>query len=196
MILTFMKNCHSKRVQSGFTMVELMIILVVIAIMVAFAVPSFQDLTKKARTNSMTNQLVNDLAYAKSEALMRSTVVSLLPYSDNADWSAGWCVFVDSIAPNAKNCASIDNTSLLLIEKDAALKSLKVQAIADTMAPTKLAKISFSSDSAVLTQQSDETNLQRTNQSIIFNVQPIAPTSDAYGRTFELQPWGVMTAVE
>lgn len=90
------------RLLAGYTLVELMIALSVVAILTAAAAPSMADLIRRNRIASLNNELVASLQYARAEALQRGRQVSVCSSSDlatcngGADWSAGWLVVVDS----------------------------------------------------------------------------------------------------
>jgi type IV fimbrial biogenesis protein FimT len=90
-----------KSPQHGFTLIELMVALTVAAILVGLAIPSFREFSGNSRTVATTNSLVGALAVARSEALRRSTSVSICPSTDmqtcnGGDWTQGWIVFTDS----------------------------------------------------------------------------------------------------
>ncbi len=60
---------NMKRVQKGFTLIELMIVIAIVAILVALAVPAYQDYTVRAKVS----ECINSAAPAKlavSEAYM------------------------------------------------------------------------------------------------------------------------------
>ncbi len=61
----------------GFTIVELMTVLVVAGVLLTIAVPSFTDLMAKRRFEGQTNEFVTDLHYAKSEAVQRNRSIEL-----------------------------------------------------------------------------------------------------------------------
>jgi len=61
----------------GFTLVELLIAVAVLAVLVALAAPSFRDLTLMQRMKSIHAQLVTDLQYARSEAVSSGAVVNI-----------------------------------------------------------------------------------------------------------------------
>lgn len=85
--------------QSGFTLVELMVTLAVIAILAMFAVPNFGSLMRRQRVTSVANQLLADLSYARTEAAMRGKYVSICASDDGTSCSSsqsyatGWIVY-------------------------------------------------------------------------------------------------------
>lgn len=76
----------------GFTLIELMVTIAILAIVLTVAVPGFQDFVARNRLAAATNELVSALALARSEAVKRATRVTV----SSADWTAGWQVFVDT----------------------------------------------------------------------------------------------------
>jgi type IV fimbrial biogenesis protein FimT len=82
------------RREVGFTLIEMMTVVTVMAIMMAFAVPGMADLLESQRLRSATFDLVADLTLARNESLKRSTGVTVSPLS-GTDWSVGWQVLDD-----------------------------------------------------------------------------------------------------
>jgi prepilin-type N-terminal cleavage/methylation domain-containing protein len=69
--------------QAGFTLLELLVTMVVTAILLAIAVPSFMSTIQKQHANDITSQFSQDLAWAQGEALSGQAVVMTI----NADGS-------------------------------------------------------------------------------------------------------------
>jgi len=59
----------------GFTLVELLIAVAVIAIILVIAAPSFRDMILMQRLRSINAQVVTDMQFARAEAVSRGTLV-------------------------------------------------------------------------------------------------------------------------
>ncbi len=78
----------------GFTLIELMVTVTVLAIILSLAVPSFASLMASNRLSTQTSEFVGALNLARSEAVRRAQPVSLRA-SDADNFSKGWQVFTD-----------------------------------------------------------------------------------------------------
>ena len=63
--------------QRGFTLLELLIVIALIGILATIAVPNFQEMVKRNAVVSQNNELVALINTAKSEAVRRSTAVTI-----------------------------------------------------------------------------------------------------------------------
>ena len=64
--------------QRAFTLLELMIVVVLVAIVLTLAAPSFYDFILTQRLKSVNAQLVTDMQYARSEAVSRGVYVRVV----------------------------------------------------------------------------------------------------------------------
>jgi len=72
----------------GFTIIELVIAISVLALMVTLAAPMYKSMTATNRTRAAAYSLVASLALARSEAVKRNAAVSVLPLGTG--WQDGW----------------------------------------------------------------------------------------------------------
>lgn len=90
---------------SGFTLLELIIVLAVVAIVMSFAIPSMQSFSQNDRLTTNINTLIGHLAYARSEALTRSSQVVVCASDDglgcSGNWTDGWIVYIDADADDS-----------------------------------------------------------------------------------------------
>lgn len=63
--------------QRGFTIIELMVVIVIAGVLLTLALPAFNDMLARRRLEGQANEFVTDLAYAKSEAVQRNRNVAL-----------------------------------------------------------------------------------------------------------------------
>ena len=68
----------------GFTLIELMITLLVLAILVTIALPSFRDLVMNTRLSTASSELQTAFGQARSEAVTRRLPITVCP-SDGAN---------------------------------------------------------------------------------------------------------------
>lgn len=84
---------------SGFTLIELIITILVLAIMLAFAIPNWVPFIQGNRLAAAQSDFMASLAYARSEAAQASLPVHMTPGAPPAfgtDFSTGWTVWIDN----------------------------------------------------------------------------------------------------
>jgi len=90
------------RTDTGFTLVEVLITIAIVAILLALAGPSFRYVTTANRASSEINGLLGDMQFARAEAIREGQPVTVCTTTDGAtcagvgvDWKGGWFVFSD-----------------------------------------------------------------------------------------------------
>lgn len=90
---------------SGFTAIEMMVVVAIVAVLAALAGPSFIPLMERWRTRQGAEEFKSTIYFARAEAIKRSgnIVVRKTPNSTtctlaptNEDWGCGWIVFIDT----------------------------------------------------------------------------------------------------
>jgi type IV fimbrial biogenesis protein FimT len=112
--------------QGGFTLVELMITIAVLVIVMAIALPSFNDMTLGSKLRSQANDLVAGAVLARSEAIKRNAIVRMCVSADGASciaggWEQGWVVFHD-----ADDDGTLDAGETVLLQHQAAPSGFKI----------------------------------------------------------------------
>ena len=79
-----------RRGQRGFTIIELMMVVVVLAVLAAIAAPSFREMTITSQVRSAASDLYDSELFARSEAIKRNNQVSVVPSAGG--WVGGWTV--------------------------------------------------------------------------------------------------------
>jgi type IV fimbrial biogenesis protein FimT len=93
--------------QRGFTLIELMVTLMVIAVVIVMGAPSMADFINEMRMTSATNDLLSFFNYARSESAKRGARVTVCLSTNlstcdttGTDWAQGALAFVDTDGDN------------------------------------------------------------------------------------------------
>lgn len=120
--MTYTPVSYSEKRSRAFTLVELMITIVILAILIAVAVPSFRSLSQKNALEAIQQDIKSAIIYARTEAAQRNTFISICPSDDGqtcaANWSNGWIIFLDPDNDADFTAAEADDVILQINEID------------------------------------------------------------------------------
>jgi type IV fimbrial biogenesis protein FimT len=92
-----MKRFNSKLQHAGgFTLIELMVALVILAVIALWAIPSFRDTFVQIRMRSVASDLQSAILRARSEAVQRDVPVTIRAVAN--DWTLGWTILTTPIS--------------------------------------------------------------------------------------------------
>jgi type IV fimbrial biogenesis protein FimT len=117
------QNVNMKKLR-GFTLVEVMVVIAIIAILTMIAAPSFKSMIQTSSMRSAVNSFLADMRYARSEAMRRGGNI-VLCRSDNPEaatpscstasgtngWVSGWVIYADQNSSGA-----IDSGEVLRVQ--------------------------------------------------------------------------------
>lgn len=100
-----------QRSMRGFTLIELMVTVAVLAILTAVAAPSMVDFMRRNQVTSQSNEFLGALRLARATAISQSRFISLCPSKtsadanpvcvDSNDYSQGWIMYTATAANKA-----------------------------------------------------------------------------------------------
>ena len=97
----------------GFTLYELLLTLLLLAIIAAVGVPSFEAMLARSRQSVEINALFHAFHQARKESIMRRRSVTLCPSVDgrscaqSGNWSGGWIMSHDADSSRVDSSASV-----------------------------------------------------------------------------------------
>jgi len=92
------KTVMNARRARGFTILELMMVVAVVAVLAAIALPNLSDVIVRTRLKTAASDLHTSLVFARSEAVKRNAGMQVVPVSTASppDWTQGWSVQVQA----------------------------------------------------------------------------------------------------
>lgn len=106
----------------GFTLIEALVVIAIVAITSAMAAPSFRSFIGTMNSKSVAFELISDLATARSEAIKRNQAVRVEPKAAG-DWSEGWCIVVGL---GGDPCVDNPPDKIVLRQRDALASALSI----------------------------------------------------------------------
>jgi len=103
----------------GFTAIELMVVVAIMAILLALAAPSFTPLIERWRVRDAAETLTSSLYFARSEAIKRGGSVIVEKSPNTADcttataatqWGCGWHIYFDVNGNGSQDACVAANT--------------------------------------------------------------------------------------
>lgn len=104
--------CRQRR-STGFSLLEMMIVVAIIGIMARIAIPAFNEMIDRQRAKNAASDIYVALSRARSEALRLSQNVTLLPNSGTTDWTSGWTIEDPTVPGNLfENHEAVSNVTI------------------------------------------------------------------------------------
>ena len=113
---------------AGFTLIELMVSIAIVAIIATLAVPGFTEFSASQRVKAAASSLFISILHARSEAITRDIIVTLAPIS--GDWANGWTI--QNPAFPDLNLERHDQNSNVVISGPSSLRYRSSGRLADT----------------------------------------------------------------
>jgi type IV fimbrial biogenesis protein FimT len=93
-----LSRCRHLRRLHGFSLVELLVVMSIVAILLGIGVPNMQQFIVSTNLSSGSNEFFTALNLARSEAVRRGVTVVLVTNgtAGSRDWTTGYQMFVDA----------------------------------------------------------------------------------------------------
>lgn len=100
------KKSTGRFVSSGFTLIEIMVTIAIVAILSMMAAPSLTESIENGKVKTLSTELTAALYLTQSEAVKRGIQVSIRPQQTSSnEWQTGWDIFSDLNANGTKDAS-------------------------------------------------------------------------------------------
>lgn len=96
-------NAKFRGAERGFTIVELIIVILILAIGTALALPTWRNIVEKRYLVSGAEQIASFISFAQSEAIKRNEEVTVSWWASGSSHTKTWC-FGATLGTNACDC--------------------------------------------------------------------------------------------
>lgn len=100
-----MRKLHNKN--SGFSLIELIITLLIGSILLAWGIPNYRDFKIRKQITDVANQTVYSMSLARAEAVRYGTDVTVVPAVGG--WQNGWTITSIGVDGNADQVLAIQD---------------------------------------------------------------------------------------
>ena len=107
---------------AGFSLIELLVTIAIVAILLAVAFPSFEGSMRSNRLATTTNELLASVSLARSEAIKNTNGAGVCASADGLtcgdDWNLGWLVWADggNVAANHGSFQQASDTVIRVVD--------------------------------------------------------------------------------
>lgn len=138
--MPYIQNQDINRDKSqGFTLVELMIVLTVIAILMSVVVPGFRTMFANNHAATLSEDFASAISYARVEAVKRGKPVSLCRSSNGTgcdttgdDWNIGYLIYLEGEASETATTTSVATDGVLKVYPSSIASKSSIEVIRDT----------------------------------------------------------------
>ena len=135
----------TRYISQGITLIEMMIVIVILSILLAIAVPNFSNLILSNQISGHASDFIDTLRIAKTESNAKLTPVTVCVRNNNGDdcdaaatWSNGWIAFLDN-----NGDTTVDNGETIIYEYEALGQQITVNTEDRNGNPVTVRQISY-----------------------------------------------------
>lgn len=182
---------------AGYTLAEMLVVIAIMAIMSAIAIPSYKSVTTQDRMASEINDLNGDIELARSAAIKQGVPVTICAAATAADttaanttscsgtatgWNAGWIIFTDvNGAGGVSNQTYVAGTGDTLLRIHPALQGGDTVATAPAIPALTFNRMGGTANAGTLSLHDTSDNLAWRRCLVVSEVGNSALNTAAYG---------------